>query len=167
MYRIFACLTVCVVLLGCSKPGDDTPMATQPMETSPMAEQGSETSLAPSEPTATTDDHQLDASQPPADSAAAHGTVKGVTVDGRGGGVEETVISIYRSDDAEPLATTTTKPDGSFVLDAVPVGEEFIVRAVKPKSLLGVRGEKRHVAVSADEETDVGNIELMIPGKSD
>ena len=160
MYRIFVYFAASVVLLGCSKPVNDTPMATQPTE-SPTAEQGGETTLTPSESTAATDDLPEDASQPPADTAA-HGIVKGIAIDGEGGGVEDTEISIYRSNDEDPLATTTTKPDGSFVLNAVPVGEELIVRAVKPKSRFGVRGEKQHVTVNAGEETDVGNIELMI-----
>lgn len=104
---------------------------------------------------------EIKAGKPTADSTSS-GSVTGTAVDGEGKGVEETEISIYRPNEEEPIAVTTTGDDGRFTLEAVPVGENLVVRAVKPKSLFGVSGEKQSVSVKAGEQTDIGNIELMI-----
>jgi hypothetical protein len=100
-----------------------------------------------------------------ANAAADTGAIAGKTVDAEGKGVEGVAVSIYRPDTTKPLFSATTRADGRFAIDNVPAEKGFLVRAVVKKSILGVRGEKRDVAVQAGQTTDVGNIQLKIPTK--
>ena len=89
-----------------------------------------------------------------------------MAIDAEHKGVEDVTISIYRAGEAKPLAEVTTDANGKFTLANVPAGSDFVLKAVKKKSLLGVHGEKQHVSVQAGKTTDVGNIQLKIPSKS-
>jgi hypothetical protein len=100
-----------------------------------------------------------------ANAAVDTGAIAGKVVDAEGKGVEDVAVSVYRPDIAKPIATVDTKADGRFVIRDVPAGKGFLVKAVKKKSFLGVRGEKQDIVVQADKTTYIGNIQLKIQTK--
>lgn len=94
------------------------------------------------------------------------GAIKGMAVDAQKKGVEEVDVSIYRNGSPQtPLGTTVTAKDGTFLLKSVPVGKDYVVRAVKRKSFLGVRGEKRGIEINAGKTEDIGEVQLKVPTK--
>lgn len=91
------------------------------------------------------------------------GEVAGIIVDADGKGVENTVVTIAPSRSAAAMTTTTSSPDGRFLLRQVPTGKNLYLKAAKPKSRLGVRAERDDIAVEAGKTTQVGNLQLKIP----
>ncbi len=103
---------------------------------------------------------------PLAMAADATGTISGIVVDAEKKGVEAIDISIYHVDQPKNIvATAVTSNDGKFTLKDVPAGKDYVVKAVKRKSILGIRAEKTQVVVKAGKTTDIGNLELKIPTK--
>lgn len=94
------------------------------------------------------------------------GTVTGKVVDAQKKGVEDVDVSIYRAKDLKTaVVATVTADDGTFTLKDVPPGKDYVVKAVKKKSFLGVRAEKERVVVEPGMQVDVGNLELKVPTK--
>jgi carboxypeptidase family protein len=94
------------------------------------------------------------------------GSVAGTVVDADKKGVEQVEVSIYAAADTKTaIATTETAADGTFTLKDVPPGKDYVVKAVKRKSRLGLRAEQKDVAVEPGKSSDVGTLELKIPAK--
>jgi hypothetical protein len=91
------------------------------------------------------------------------GTIIGKAVDAEAKGVEDVVVSVYSANAAKAIAMADTKPDGSFSIPGVAAGQGYVVKAVKKKSFLGVRGEKPDVTVKGGKTTDLGDIQLKVP----
>jgi hypothetical protein len=98
--------------------------------------------------------------------AESTGSVVGVVVDADKKGVAAVDVTIYAAADTKKaLATTETAKDGTFTLKDIPQGKGYVVKAVKRKSVLGVRADQKDVDVDAGKATDVGNLELKVPTK--
>lgn len=146
MWRMAVGVAVSLMILGCSQAVDEDDSRTS---TSPMA---------------TVEKRSSQERSPVIEPARAKGVVTGIAVDADGEGVEEVIVTVYRENgEAEAIGTSTTEANGRFTMENVPAGNELVLKAVKKKSLFGVRGIKEHVLVQADKTTDVGKVELKIP----
>jgi hypothetical protein len=105
-------------------------------------------------------------SSPAAAPSPRTGAIIGKAVDAQDKGVEDVLVNVYGAkDETKSVGTATTGNDGRFTIKNIPKGDNYIVKAVKKKSILGVCGEKRKVSVETDKTSDVGNIQLKVPTK--
>jgi hypothetical protein len=101
---------------------------------------------------------------PFAKAVEASGTVTGTVVDAEKKGVEAVDVSIYHANDLKTaVATTVTADDGTFTLKKVPAWTDYVVKAIKKKSVIGVRAEEERVAVEAGRTVNLGKLELKVP----